>query len=179
MTQSIADYFTKHNSKFVEIAKRGLGDRYGEALSSYYMDLYKNGLPKYKNGFAHFYFFITNLRKPMSEINYIPKPLLNDLTGVDVSYDPMVKVELEIDLQDDKLVDFFMNNPYNDKWMCLYKTKENLSLDIFEDIIYEMVFIDGLSVREIAKLTNNSPSWVYQYRKRVIQKIKDGLNGTN
>lgn len=172
-----------------QMSKRVLKSRWREGISSYYLHLYDKGvLPK--NIGTNFYYFLLNLNKPSSQINYTPIVLRN-------SYDDMISdcglcykdilpsddnleesLTLKIDLEDDTLIDFLINNKNNEKWIKIYSIfhQKKIELDLFEEVIFDYVFKQGLSIRKIAELTNNSTQWVYMYRKSLIDKIKKMIN---
>lgn len=177
-----------HYDKMREISKRVLKERWREGISSYYLYLYEKGeMPS--NLYSHFYYFVVNLAKPSSEINYIPKVLRKNTEDEEFYEKTMATIVdqdnleeqliLKIDLNDAVLEDFLVNNHNNQKWIRLYEIfyQKKLKLDLFEEVIFDYIFIQGLSIRQIAKLTNNSPSWIYRYRKSLIDKIKIELGG--
>lgn len=177
MKQDINDYFDKNYKLIENISKRVLKDRFREGISSYYIYLHDKGeVPS--NIATNAWYFMSNLSKPNSEINYMPVTLKNTLEEDQAYYSQIDRIDLEIDLQDEKLVDFLLNTEQNDLWIRIYQVffEKRINFDIFEEVIFDYVFNQGLSIRDISKLTNNSPSWIYRQRKSVIDKIKMYLN---
>lgn len=180
MKQDINDYFDKNYKLIENISKRVLKDRFREGISSYYIYLYDKGeVPS--NIATNAWYFMSNLSKPQSEINYVPVTLrdtLDDNHEKGQSWNQLELIDLKIDLEDERLIDFLINNEQTDLWISIYEVfyKKQIDLDIFESIIFDYVFNQGLSIRDIAKLTNNSPSWIYRQRKSVIDKIKKVIN---
>jgi hypothetical protein len=185
MNQSISSIFESNWSKMEEMSKRILKDRWREGISSYYIHLSdRNKIPQ--NIFVNFYYFLVNLSKPQSEINYTPVTLrksiyddgiVSELYG-SIKVDVETEMMLKIDLGDDTLIDFLLNNHNNDKWIKLYKIfyEKKIELDLFEEVVFDYIFKQGLSIRQIAKMTDNHPSWIYRYRKSLLDKIKAALN---
>lgn len=159
------------------IAKRVLKGRFREGISSYYMHMVKkNKLPK--NAATHIYYYMLNLDKSRSDINYIPVMFRGgDIDNVKIGYDEWVKVDMMMDLNDAKLVDFLINNANNEKWIKIYEVlfSEKIKLNMFENILFDYIFNKGLSIRKIAKLTGNGDSYTYDLRKKLINKIREAL----
>lgn len=178
MKQDINDYFNQNYKLIENISKRVLKDRFREGMSSYYIYLYDKGeVPS--NIATNAWYFMSNLSKPQSEINYVPVTLKGTLEEHhEQKWDQIEAIDLKIDLEDDRLIDFLINNEQNDLWISIYEVffEKRLQFDIFEEVIFDYVFNQGLSIREISKLTNNSPSWIYRQRKSVIDKIKLYIN---
>jgi hypothetical protein len=173
------DTWFKENYKSIErVAKDLLGDRFGEGISEYYIYLIdKDVVPTTK---YYTYWFMKTLTKSNSKINYQPVGfrLINNEYVVERSdSDDIKRSDLKLDLGDDTLVDFMMNNPNNDKWLRIYELiySKKIKMDLFEEILFEYVFIDGLSIRKIVKITGNSKTSIYQMRKELIKKIKEKL----
>lgn len=110
---------------------------------------------------------------------------LNYKKKLEKTYDyeiPEVHVDIEdlldmnIDLKDENIIDFLTNNPNTDSWIKLYKIiyKGEIQFNLFEEIMLDYI-LSGLSIKEISKITGNSISWVYQYRKNLIDKIKERI----
>ena len=158
------------------IAKKAIGNRWREGVSLYYLHLYeKNYIPK--NVEVYTWFFMKNINKPSGKLNYKKK--------LEKTYDyeiPEVHVDIEdlldmnIDLKDENIIDFLTNNPNTDSWIKLYKIiyKGEIQFNLFEEIMLDYI-LSGLSIKEISKITGNSISWVYQYRKNLIDKIKERI----
>lgn len=176
-----------------QMAKRVLKTRWREGVSAYYIYLYDRQMVP-ANFHTNYYYFLVNLSKPQSEINYTPVVLRTsydaETEGPNLreynSYkehiaDPdnlEAKLVLAIDLDDEVLIDFLLNNQNNERWIKLYQIfyEKKIELDLFEEIIFDYIFKQGLSIRQIAKLTNNSASWIYRYRKSLLDKIRIVLN---
>lgn len=184
MKEDINDYFNKNYKLIENISKRVLKDRFREGISSYYIHLYeKNGVPL--NIATNAWYFMTNLSKPQSEINYVPVTLKGTIHSKKVfeeqhhqKWNQIDIIDLKIDLEDERLIDFLLNNEQNQLWISIYEVffEKRLQFDIFEEVIFDYVFNQGLSIRDISRLTNNSPSWIYKQRKSVIDKIKLYIN---
>ncbi len=158
----------------VEISKRVLKDKWGEGISEYYLILRKSKqLPLYP--LPHFYSTMKVLSNSTSPINYKPVTIRHELQPNEPYYSPMDETELLIDLGDEAIVDFFLNNPYNDKWVRIWSAIRHLKLNIFEEVIYDYVFIKGYSIDKISKITDIPKSSVYRFRTQLIQKIKDKI----
>lgn len=183
--KDLNDAFENNLPKIEEIAKRVLIERWREGVNSYFFYLHnKAEVPTNWN--TNCYYFMCNLKKPNSEINYIPvgfrsttdeeqeNLILTYRTEDDLENELM----LRIDLEDERLVDFLLNNEQNDKWIMIYEIlhQKKVKLDLFEEIIFDYVFNQGFSIRHIAKITGNSMSWCYRYRKSVIEKIKRAID---
>ena len=167
------------NIKTLEsISKRVLFNRWREGLSEYYFYLDRRGdIPK--NPERHFYYFMTNLKKGNSAINYTPKTLKGDDLDYEINDDGYSerKNEMMIDLDDEVAVDFLLNNENNERWLKIYDLvyRKGLDLDLFEKILFEYIFIDGMSIRDIVKITGNSQDYIYKQRKKLIEKIKNKI----
>ena len=163
------------------ISKMVLGDRFREGISSYYIHLHKKKLiPDDVN--SHVYWFMYNLRKPQSELNYTPIVMRGDF--IDDHYfghNPEKELIMNIDIKDPILIDFLLNNKNTDLWIRIYDVVYNKKIDLnmFENIIFDYTFNKGMSVKDIAKITGNSYSWVYSFRRDVIKKIKNAVDGIN
>ncbi len=162
------------------IAKRVLQERYAEGISELYLHLQEKGILPPKP-YSYVYWFFVNLNKRRGKLNFDSDFLLNYQVDVDgsspPSYDPGMEWDLALDLKDPVLIDFLLNNHNNQKWTQIYRIiyDKQIELNLFESIMFEYVFLQGLSIREIQKITGNSFSWVYQYRKSLIEKIKKSL----
>lgn len=175
----MVNQYINDNYELIEtIAKRVLKARFREGISSYYLHIYdKNKVPP--NPPVHIYYYMKNLEKPNSEINYTP---VTFKLGVDDAPEIAVeegwkKVEMMIDLDDEMLVDFLMNNTNNDKWLKIYEVmySKKVELDMFENILFDYIFVKGWSIRKISAITGNGPSYTYQLRRRLIDKIKTAI----
>lgn len=176
------DIWINENYKQLEkLAKKYLNSRFGEAISAYYIYLIKkDAIPE--NPHRHFYYFIQNLLKSRSEINHIPIQLKSniEIENIEISDSSLEekRIELIIDLSDDEqIIDFLMNNPNNEKWLKIYEVinTKKLKLDIFEQILFDYVFIKGLSIAKISNITGNTQNYTWRLRKNLIQKIKDEI----
>ncbi len=58
-------------------------------------------------------------------------------------------------------------------YQIMYEKK--IHLDLFEQRLFDLIFYENMSIRSIAKLTESSPSWVYQKRKTLLEKIREAL----
>jgi hypothetical protein len=180
LNQLVNDFIIKNQSLIESISKKVLKDRWREGVSAYFIHLYdKNKVPT--NIATNTWYFMVNLSKPNSEINYVPVTLKGSIDSEDnqnISYTSIEEIEIRIDLVDERLVDFLLNNEQTDLWINIYDVfyKKKIKLDIFEEVIFDYVFNQGLTIREISKLTNNSPSWIYRQRKSLIEKIKICIN---
>lgn len=176
--EGINDYFDKNYKLIESISKRVLKGRFREGISAYYMYLYdRDTLPT--NIATNVYYYMVNMSKPNSEINYSPVTLKGSINeDCHITTNIEDKIDLQIDLEDERLVDFLLNNEQTDKWIKIYEViyLKKIELDLYESIIFDYVFSQGLSIRQIAALTNNSPSWIYKQRKAVIDKIKKAIN---
>jgi hypothetical protein len=178
------NYFDLHYHKIEEIAKKVLKSRFREGISSYFIYLHnQDKLPA--RPYPHVYYFMCNLSKPNSEINYIPvtfktfdsEEAEEMMKNLPQNEDLEVELMMRIDLDDERLIDFLLHNDQNDKWIQIYKimNEKRVELDLFEEIVFDYVFVQGLSIRDIAKITGNSASWCYRYRKSVIQKLRAAI----
>jgi hypothetical protein len=188
LTQSLDNFIEENYNSMEQISKRVLKSRWREGISSYYIYLYdKMKIPT--NFHTNFYYFMINLSKPQSEINYVPVVLRSSCDddkdntsiikeNIADSVDLEATLMMQMDLEDEILIDFITNNHNNQKWIKIYEIfyEKKIELDLFEEVIFDYIFKQGLSIREIAKLTNNSPSWIYRYRKSLLDKIKAVLN---
>lgn len=169
------EFITKNYPKIVEIAKRVLKDKWRDGISSYYMHIQKKGIGK--NPIPYCYWYFNNLNRPYSELNYVPVTVRNDYDDINMNkytYNPEDEWNMNIDLDNDILVDFLNNNKNNGKWIKIWKViyDKKIEMDLFEEVIFDYIFKQGLSISEIAKITNNNKSWIYTYRKSLINKIK-------
>jgi hypothetical protein len=177
--REINDWITYNYQLILQISKKILRDRYCEGISSYYLHLYKKKeIPK--NAGSHIYYYMNYLLKPKSDINYSSNMFKNQQLVGDEVYDDMMdaKIDLNIDFDDnDELIDFLLNNDNSKKWIKIYEIlyTNKVELDIFEKSLFDYIFQDGLSVRQVATLTNSSVSWIYQKRVELIKKIKDAI----
>jgi hypothetical protein len=174
---TVNEWFTENWDMIQRVAKDILGDRFREGISEYYITMIeKNKVPQSK---FHTYWFMRNLKLPNSKINYIPSVLKNsapddfDIPDIDID----TKIDLMIDLNDEIIVDFLINNYNNEKWLKIYNAiyGRKINLDFFEEILFEYVFIDGLSISKIREITGCSQSFIYKMRKELIEKIKKEL----
>jgi len=169
----------EENYKMIEtIAKRVLSDRYGEGISAYYLHLInKDKIPA--NPPVTTYYFMVNLKKPKSSINYQKfQHKIQTFTGYEVIEHNEEKLnDMKMDLQDPTMIDFLHNNDNNEKWVQIYEIlySKKINLDLFEQRLFDLIFYENLSIRSIAKLTQSSPSWVYQKRKSLLEKIREAL----
>lgn len=199
---SVNDYFIVNFYQIEKICKKSLKSRYGEGISLYYDHLLKKGVPKKKLE-ESLYPFLTMIKKPNGSLNYRPKKILGysiddyieedhihnnfDLNRVQYNIDKLdveyvdERIELMIDLKDEVLSDFLLNNPNNDKWIKIYRViyDKKIKLDLFEEIVFDYMFNKGLTIKKISEITGNSRSWVQLYRKSLIEKIKKELDGNN
>jgi hypothetical protein len=159
-----------------EISKIVLGSRWREAPSIYYLYLEKKGIPE--SGLVHYYHFCKNLNKPKSEINYIPlsmsgrEPFEDELWHDDEPYMTMM-----IDLENEELVDFLLRHENNDKWIKIWEVFwcSNVDFDLFESRLFELIFLEGKSIKEISNITETSNSWISRHKKKLIEKIKESI----
>jgi hypothetical protein len=173
------DKWIKDEWKVLEITgKRVLRERWREGISEYYLYLVKRGdIPS--NPHRHFYYFMVNLSKTSSAINYTPKTL----KGSDLEWDlgdggmSAMKLDMMIDLEDEVAVDFLMNNDNNERWLKIYDIvfRGGLEMDFFEKILFQYIFLEGMSIRDIVKITGNSQDYIYKQRKSLIKKIKEKI----
>jgi len=168
------EWFTQ-NYKLIEAqARQVLRDRYAEGISLYYEYLYTtNKIPEdlKKNCYNHF----KNYAKPNSPLNYIPVTLKGNLDDLESPVEsPELEWDLQLDLKNEEAIDFLLNNKNNEKWMKIYETvyRKHIDLNLFENILFDYVFIQGLSIREISVITGSSTSFIYKIRKELINKIK-------
>lgn len=163
------------------IAKRVLKGRFREGISSYYIHLHeKNKIPP--NPPVHIYYFMKNLDKGNSEINYIPVTFRGeDAQILNVVVSEWNKIEMMIDLDDEMLVDFLHNNTNNEKWIKIYEVmfSNKIELDMFETILFDYIFNKGWSIRKISEVTGNGPSYTYQLRKKLILKIREAIKNND
>lgn len=162
------------NWKDIErISRRILMSRWREGISEYYTNMERSGKePTLK----HFYYFIKNLEKPNSAINYTPVGFRSGKIPV-VSVDDWKATDMRIDLGNEEAVDFLTNNSQNEKWLKIYNLiyRGGLKLNLFEKILFDYVFIQALSIREIVKITGNSQDYIYKQRRALIEKIKNEI----
>lgn len=171
---TVNEWFTNNYKLIERVAKDILGDRFGEGISEYYIYLVDNDtVPTSK---YYTYWFMKNLKLPNSKINYVPMVLRN---AVPEDFDipdatNYSKIDLMIDLDDEIIVDFLINNYNNEKWLRIYNAiyGRKVQLNLFEEILFEYVFIQGLSIAKIREITGNSQSFIYKMRKELIEKIK-------
>jgi hypothetical protein len=167
------------NWKLLEItSKKVLHNRWREGISEYYLYLIKRGsIPP--NPERHFYYFMVNLNKSSSAINYTPKTL----KGGDLDYEfgddnySERKGDMMLDLDDEVAVDFLLNNENNERWLKIYDLvfRGGLEMDLFERILFQYIFLDGLSIRDIVKITGNSQDYIYKQRRALIERIKEKI----
>lgn len=120
MKQDINDYIQKNYKLIENISKRILKDRWREGISSYFIYLYDKGvLPP--NPATNAWYFMNNLSKPNSEINYMPVTLKGTLEEDQASWNQIDRIDLEIDLEDEKLIDFLLNTEQNELWIRIYQ----------------------------------------------------------
>ena len=180
---SVNDYFIVNFYQIEKICKKSLKSRYGEGISLYYDHLLKKGVPKKKLE-ESLYPFLTMINKPNGKLHYHPKKILGtkveDFDNIDVEYLDE-RIELMIDLKDERLVDFLLNNPNNDKWTKIYRIvyDKKIKLDLFEEIVFDYMFNKGLTIKKISEITGNSRSWVQMFRTSLIKKIKEALKNDN
>jgi hypothetical protein len=174
---TLNDWFQKNYSIIERTAKDLLYERYGEGVSEYYIHLInKDQIPISR---FHTYWFMKNLKLPNSKINYIPTVLRNaapdDFDTPDTT--DYSKIDLMIDLNDEIIVDFLINNYNNERWLKIYNSiyGNKIQLNLFEQILFEYVFINGYSISKIKEITGNSQSFIYKMRKELIEKIKREL----
>jgi phage antirepressor YoqD-like protein len=121
-----------------------------------------------------------NLSKSSSEINYIPVTLKNgDLENINIAYDEETKrVEMMIDLGDEKLVDFLLNNTNNIKWIKIWEVMyvNKIEMDMFETILFDYIFNKGYTIRKISAITGNGISYTYELRKKLLDKIRAAVS---
>ena len=175
----MVDKWINDNIKKLESISKGvLFDRWREGVSEYYLYLVRRGsIPK--NPQKHFYYFMTNLSRGNSSINYTPKTLKGSDLDYDLGDDGRYesKIDMMIDLNDEVAVDFLLNNENNERWLKIYDLvyRKGLDLDIFEKILFQYIFLDGMSIRDIVKITGNSQDYIYKQRKKLIEKIKNKI----
>lgn len=70
-----------------------------------------------------------------------------------------------------------MNNENNERWLKIYELvyRKGLEMNLFERILFQYIFLDGLSIRDIVKITGNSQDYIYKQRKKLIEKIRDKI----
>jgi hypothetical protein len=175
----VINKWINENIKTLEsISKKVLFDRWREGLSEYYFYLERKGtIPT--NPEKHFYYFMTNLKKGNSAINYTPKTLKSNGSDFDVSdYSHTErKLDMMLDLDDEVAVDFLLNNENNERWLKIYDLvfRGGLEMDLFERILFQYIFLEGLSIRDIVKITGNSQDYIYKQRRALIEKIKNKI----
>lgn len=176
---TVEQWIKKEWKVLESISKKILHDRWREGISEYYIFLQKKNIIPPSEKFT--YYYMMNLRKSNSAINYIPKAL----NGVDLDYFELsdegrteLKVHMMMDLNDEVAVDFLMNNENNERWLKIYNIvyRGGMELDLFEKIIFEYVFLKGMSIREIVSITGNSQDYIYKTRRALIDRIKEELN---
>jgi len=171
----VNDYI-KDNWNIIEtISKKVLKERFREGISAYYIHLHKKNIMPSKPA-VHVYYFMKNLQRPNSEINYTPVTLKCSDDGLEIvdSSNDYKKIEMMIDLNDEALVDFLVNNHNSDKWIKIYEVvySKKIELDMFENILFDYVLIKGWSIRKISEVTGNGRSYTYQLRKKLLDKLK-------
>jgi hypothetical protein len=176
----MVDEWITYNFETVQvISKKVLGARFGEGISEYYIYLTKRGsVPEYVE--KHIYYFMMNLKRSNSAINYKSLTFQNSIPenfDVPDSGDELKKWDYLIDLGDEELVDFLVNNHNNDKWIKIWEVfyRNKVKFNLFEKIMFDYVFIKGFSIRKIQQITGNSQDFVYKMRKSLIQKIKEEI----
>jgi hypothetical protein len=169
-------YIENNWQLFTEISKRVLNGRWGEGLSEYSLYLLEsNKVPP--NPPVHCYYYMKNLSKSNSKINYKPLTFQNKLDFDIVGEDPEDEINMRIDFNDPELVDFLLHNELSDKWIKIFKVvhRGEVHLDLFEQILFEYIFLKGYSAKKISEITGNSVSWVFGKRKKLILKIKEKI----
>jgi hypothetical protein len=170
-------YIINNYTKIEEISKRVLKGRWREGVSSYYLYMIEKTIEP-KNINTNCYYYMVNLDKPNGELNYLPIAL-RDSESEDCEYgeDIETKLDMMIDLDNEELVDFLINNDQSDNILKIYKIlyEKKLELNLFEQVVFDYVFKDGLSIQKIANITGNSKSWIYRFRKDLITKIKENI----
>ena len=174
----INEWIQKEWKVLEAISKRVLFNRWREGISEYYLYLMnKNFIPA--NPERHFYYYMTNLSKPNSAINYVPKTLKTSDIEFDISDNgkETLKSDMMLDLNDEVAVDFLLNNENNERWLKIYDLvyRRGLKLDLFEKILFQYIFLDGMSIRDIVKITGNSQDYIYKQRRLLIEKIKSKI----
>lgn len=172
----INTWFDKNYDSIENMAKILLKERFREGISEYYIHLVeKNKVPTSK---YHAYWYMKNLTQKNSKLNYQPIVLRGDLEGIEIGdSSEELKNDLRMDLKDERLVDFMINNDNNERWMKIYDIiyTKGIKMNLFEEILFEYVFIEGLSIAKIREITGNSQSFIYKMRKELIEKIKKEL----
>lgn len=152
------------------VSKLVLGERWREGVSEFYIYLEKTNK---KPGERFTYYFMMNLRRRNSAINY--KPItFGEGEMPDIHVSPENAIDLMIDLDDEVAVDFLLNNENNERWLKIYNIvyRGGIELDLFEKILFEYIFLKGMSIRDIVKITGNSQDYIYKQRRKLIEKIK-------
>jgi hypothetical protein len=170
------DWIKKNFNILKRISKNILKERWMEGISEYYIwSIENDGVLNER----HFYYFMWNLKRGNSKINYIPSGFKGHDGDIEDFGDrrDLDKVDLMMDLGDEVAVDFLLNNENNERWLKIYEVvyKGGLDMNFFEKILFEYIFLEGLSIRDIVKITGNSQDYIYKQRKRLIERIKSKL----
>jgi hypothetical protein len=171
------DYFIKNYNQIEYTAKLILRERWREGISEYYIYIVEGNKTPSRSGL---YYYLININKKRGKLNFVKGQDKTDFNieveDLNISYSDD-KTEMMMDLNDENIVDFLLNNPNNSKWLKIYEIvyEKKIELNLFEGIIFDYIFIDGFSIKEISAITGNSKSWTQQYRKSLIDKIKKAI----
>lgn len=159
------------------MAKRLAVGQWREAISELYITIHKKGIKPDKKWI---YWFFKNITKVNSPLNYKPIAFRGDEINEDLggTWEQFNEVDIEIDTGSKEIVDFLINHENKDKWIKIWNIvyKKDIKLDLFEKILFEYIFIQGLSIRDIVKITGNSQNYIYEQRRALISKIKKEIN---
>lgn len=163
-------------------AKIVLKERFREGISNYYLHLIeKQNIPE--NPKSHCYYYMVNINKPSGELNYqsikgLEFGSMDIEEAINIGSDDSVKIDMMIDLGDEQMVDFLINNDDSRKWIEIYGVMYGgtVKMDIFERILFDYIFNKGLSISKISQKTGNGKSYTYQLRKKLLEKLKASIN---